>query len=47
MSIEIRKVSKRFGQFEALKDVDLVIPDGEVLKNQPRSGPKTRLKPSV
>src|ERR1700675_3281004 len=31
MSIEIRKVSKRFGQFEALKDVDLVIPDGELV----------------
>src|ERR1700674_5071471 len=31
MSIEIRKVSKRFGQFEALKDIDLVIPDGELV----------------
>src|SRR5580692_1305278 len=31
MSIEIRNISKRFGQFEALKDVDLVIPDGELV----------------
>ncbi len=32
---------------QAAAAVLLVIPDGEVLKSQPRRGPKTRLKPSV
>jgi sulfate transport system ATP-binding protein len=31
MSIEIRNVSKNFGRFEALKDVNLVVPEGELV----------------
>src|SRR6202521_868862 len=31
MSIEIRNVSKSFGRFEALKDVNLVVPEGELV----------------
>jgi sulfate transport system ATP-binding protein len=31
MGIEIRNVSKRFGDFQALKDVNLSVPDGELL----------------
>ena len=31
MSIEIRNVSKRFGNFQALKDVSLDIASGELL----------------
>src|SRR5215510_11503252 len=31
MGIEVRNVSKRFGNFQALKDVDLTVPDGELL----------------
>src|SRR6187402_598733 len=31
MGIEVRNVSKRFGTFQALKDIDLTVPDGELL----------------
>src|SRR6476660_2963868 len=31
MGIEIRNVSKRFGNFQALKDISLDVPDGELL----------------
>jgi sulfate transport system ATP-binding protein len=31
MSIEIRNVSKSFGQFQALKDISLVVPAGELV----------------
>ena len=31
MGIEVRNVSKRFGAFEALKNIDLSVPDGELL----------------
>src|SRR6187200_1596702 len=31
MGIEIQNVSKRFGSFQALKDIDLTVPDGELL----------------
>ena len=31
MGIEVRNVSKRFGTFDALKNVDLSVPDGELL----------------
>ncbi|HTG72383.1 MAG TPA: sulfate ABC transporter ATP-binding protein, partial [Terriglobia bacterium] len=31
MGIEIQNVSKRFGSFEALKNIDLSVPDGELL----------------
>ncbi|PJZ68997.1 sulfate ABC transporter ATP-binding protein [Leptospira perolatii] len=31
MSIEIRNVSKRFGEFQALKDVNLTIPEGDLV----------------
>src|SRR5262249_2056426 len=31
MSIEVRNVSKRFGTFEALKDVSLLVPDGDLV----------------
>src|SRR5436190_20898973 len=31
MGIEIRNVSKNFGSFQALKNVDLTVPDGELL----------------
>ncbi len=31
MSIEVRGISKRFGTFEALKDVSLVVPAGELV----------------
>ena len=31
MSIEVRNVSKRFGTFEALKSVSLMVPDGELV----------------
>jgi sulfate transport system ATP-binding protein len=31
MGIEIREVSKSFGSFQALKNVNLSVPDGELL----------------
>jgi sulfate transport system ATP-binding protein len=31
MGIEVRNVSKRFGSFEALKSIDVSVPDGELL----------------
>ncbi|EQA38157.1 sulfate ABC transporter, ATP-binding protein [Leptospira inadai serovar Lyme str. 10] len=31
MSIEIRNVSKRFGEFQALKDINLTIPEGDLV----------------
>ena len=31
MGIEVRNVSKRFGAFDALKNIDLSVPDGELL----------------
>src|SRR5262245_48641301 len=31
MGIEIRNVSKRFGTFQALKDIDLSVSDGELM----------------
>ncbi|EQA44721.1 sulfate ABC transporter, ATP-binding protein [Leptospira broomii serovar Hurstbridge str. 5399] len=31
MSIEIRNVSKRFGEFQALKDINLTIPEGNLV----------------
>jgi ABC-type sulfate/molybdate transport systems ATPase subunit len=31
MGIEVRDVSKRFGDFQALKNISLSVPDGELL----------------
>lgn len=31
MGIEVRNITKRFGDFEALKGIELSVPDGELL----------------
>ena len=44
MSIEVRQVSKRFGDFVALKDVSFTVPPGELVALLgPSGGGKTTM----
>ena len=43
MSIEVRNINKTFGSFTALKDINLLVPSGELVALSPaRASPTAR-----